>query len=313
MNKSQITQLIKKLAYEHQFDFCGIAPAKELTEDARILSNWLDKGYHGEMKYLENYFDLRIDPRKLVPGAKSVIVFAKNYFPKENQAKTLPKIAKYAWGEDYHLVIKEQLHQILSILKTKIGSIEGRGFVDSAPVLEKSWAVQTGLGWIGNNGNLIQPKKGSFYFLATLIVDIALDYDTPFTKDLCGTCKKCIEACPTKAISNDKTIIAHQCISYFTIESKADQIKPNHDFKEWAFGCDICQDVCPWNRFSKEHQESHFKPLDGLLEKNATDWLNMTEETFKRELKKSPISRAKLKGIKRNIQYLQQSNTKQNY
>lgn len=304
MNKSQITQLVKQLANEQGFDFCGITPAKELTEEARILSKWLDKGFHGDMKYLENHFDLRIDPRKLVPGAKSVIVFAKNYFPNTKQTDNKPKIAKYAWGEDYHDVIKEKLHHILSTIRNTIGVIEGRGFVDSAPVLEKSWATLAGLGWIGNNSNLIQPKKGSFYFLATLIIDISLDYDSPFTKDLCGTCTKCIDACPTNAIQNNKTIIANQCISYFTIESKADTIAPKNDYKDWLFGCDICQDVCPWNRFSSSHHEERFKPLQSLLNMDQEDWMQISEDQFKKEFKKSPLSRAKLKGIQRNVQYL---------
>jgi epoxyqueuosine reductase len=304
VNTSQITQLIKQLSVEQGFDFCGITPAKELTEDAKILSNWLDKGYHGDMKYLENHFDLRIDPRKLVPGAKSVIVFSKNYFPESQPNDPTLKIAKYAWGEDYHNVIKDKLHSILASIRSHVGDIEGRGFVDSAPVLEKSWAQLAGLGWIGNNSNLIQPKKGSFYFLATLIIDLALEYDSPFTKDLCGTCSKCIDACPTNAIQNNKTIIAHQCISYFTIESKADNIQPEKNYKDWAFGCDICQDVCPWNRFSAAHQEERFKPLHGLLEMKKENWMSLSEDAFKKEFKKSPISRAKLKGIQRNITYL---------
>lgn len=290
------------------FDFCGIAAAKELPEDAKKLESWLQKGFHGDMTYMEKNFDLRIDPRKLVPGAKSVITFLKNYYPDENSQEQAShqdaKIAKYAWGEDYHEIIRSQLFNLLDIYRKKIGPIEGRGFVDSAPVLERTWAKLAGAGWIGKNGNLIRPKAGSFFFIATLIVDLSLVYDAPIAKDYCGSCTKCIDACPTQAILPDKTIEANHCISYFTIELKAAAIQTNRNYQDWAFGCDICQDVCPWNKFSKTHQEAHFKPLEGLLAMNKDEWLQMEETTFKERFSKSPLLRSKLKGIKRNIQYL---------
>ncbi|MFY7693508.1 MAG: tRNA epoxyqueuosine(34) reductase QueG [Sediminibacterium sp.] len=299
------TQLIKQLAMAMGFDYCGIAQAKELTEDAIRLEQWLHKGYHGEMEYMAKNFDLRIDPRKLVPGAKSVICFIKNYYPSEEQEKGIPQIAKYAWGNDYHEVIRNQLHEFLDQLRKQIGPIEGRGFVDSAPVLERSWAQLAGAGWIGKNGNLIKPQTGSFFFIATLIVDIELMYDQPISKDFCGTCTKCIDACPTQAILPNKTIEANHCISYLTIELKKETIHTNRNYKEWAFGCDICQDVCPWNRFSHPHKEPAFKPLDGLLQMRKEDWLEMEETTFKARFKHSPLLRSKLKGIKRNIIYLE--------
>lgn len=299
------TQLIKQLAVAMGFDYCGIAQAKELTEDAIRLEQWLHKGYHGEMEYMAKNFDLRIDPRKLVPGAKSVICFIKNYYPSEAQEKGIPQIAKYAWGNDYHEVIRNQLHEFLDQLRKQIGPIEGRGFVDSAPVLERSWAQLAGAGWIGKNGNLIKPQTGSFFFIATLIVDIELMYDQPISKDFCGTCTKCIDACPTQAILPNKTIEANHCISYLTIELKKETIHTNRNYKEWVFGCDICQDVCPWNRFSHPHKEPAFKPLDGLLQMRKEDWLEMEETTFKARFKHSPLLRSKLKGIKRNITYLE--------
>lgn len=308
MTYSANTLLIKSLAKQFGFDYCGIAAAKELTEDARRLENWLSKGYQGEMQYMENHFDLRVDPRKLVPGAKSVITFLKNYYPASQDQDAINtsdlKIAKYALGEDYHIVIRTQLQNILEEMRAKMGQIEGRGFVDSAPVLERSWAHLSGAGWIGKNGNLIQPKAGSYFFIATLIVDIELDYDAPFTKDYCGSCTKCIDACPTEAILPDKTIQGNHCISYYTIELKQNEIASNKPYSDWAFGCDICQEVCPWNRFSKEHNESHFKPLTGLLQMNTDQWLQMEEETFKARFKNSPLLRTKLKGMKRNINFL---------
>ena len=303
--------LIKNLAQQLGFDYCGIAQAKELTDDAMRLEKWLSKGYQGEMQYMENHFDMRIDPRKLVPGAKSVITFLKNYYPteiilKNESDELIPKIAKYAWGEDYHDVIRQKLHILLDELRKKIGPIEGRGFVDSAPILERSWATLSGAGWIGKNGNLIRPQAGSFFFLATLIVDIDLMYDHPITKDYCGTCTKCVDACPTQAILPNKTIQANHCISYYTIELKKNEIPSDesHSFNEWAFGCDVCQDVCPWNRFASPHDEVQFKPLQGLLQMSAPQWMQLEEETFKARFKKSPILRTKLKGMKRNIQFL---------
>lgn len=316
MNPTSNTVWIKSLAQQYGFDYCGIAKAQELTQDAKRLEDWLQKGFQGDMSYMENHFDLRVDPRKLVPGAQSVITFLKNYFPtntevpiKQDSQKInndIPKIAKYAWGEDYHEVIRNQLHAFLDEMRQKIGKIEGRGFVDSAPVLERSWAQLSGAGWIGKNGNLIRPQAGSFFFIATLIVDIELAYDNPLPQDYCGTCTKCVDACPTQAILPNKTIQGNHCISYYTIElKKMEATLPNHSSLEnWAFGCDICQDVCPWNRFSKAHQESHFKPLEGLLQLTKNEWMQMEETTFKARFKKSPLLRTKLKGMKRNIQWL---------
>lgn len=314
MNLYSNTEFIKELAQQMGFDYCGIAKATELTADAKRLEQWIEKGYHGEMSYMENNFELRIDPRKLVPGAKSVITFLKNYYP-SNEAIELgkaqeAKIAKYAYGEDYHEVIRQQLYAFLDTARAMIGPIEGRGFVDSAPVLERSWAQLSGAGWIGKNGNLIRHKAGSFFFIATLIVDLELVYDDPLPKDYCGGCTKCIDACPTQAILPNKTIEANHCISYFTIELKKEVIETDRPFKDWAFGCDICQDVCPWNSFSKPHHENKFKPLNGLLQMQADDWMQIEETTFKARFKKSPLLRSKLKGIQRNIQFLKEQENK---
>lgn len=315
MSQTSNTQLVKSLAKQFGFDFCGIAGAKELTDDAHRLDEWLSKGYHGDMQYMENHFELRVDPRKLVPGAKSVITFLKNYYPSHNdvqlQNNATTKIAKYAWGADYHEVIREKLHQIIAEMQKQIGAVIGRGFVDSAPVLERSWAQLSGAGWIGKNGNLIQPRAGSFFFIATLIVDIDLDHDQPLPKDYCGSCTKCIDACPTDAILPNKTIQGNHCISYYTIELKQAEIKANNTYQDWAFGCDICQDVCPWNRFSNSHNEIQFKPLDGLLQMSQEQWLQMEEITFKERFKKSPLLRTKLKGMKRNIQFLMDQKEKE--
>ena len=314
MNEYSNTNFIKELAQQMGFDYCGIAKAKELTEDAIRLEKWIENGFHGDMTYMENNFDLRIDPRKLVPGAKSVITFLKNYYPDEStltQGKVQDaKIAKYAYGEDYHEVIRQQLFEFLDTMRSMIGPIEGRGFVDSAPVLERSWAQLAGAGWVGKNGNLIRHKAGSFFFIATLIVDIELVYDDPSPKDYCGGCTKCIDACPTQAILPNKTIEANHCISYFTIELKKDKIETDRNFSDWAFGCDVCQDVCPWNNFSTPHHEKKFKPLQGLLTMEKKDWLAIEETTFKARFKKSPILRSKLKGIQRNIQYLNEQKEK---
>ena len=239
--------LIKKLALDHGFDQCGIAKAEPLYEDAIRLEEWLKKGYHGEMQYMSNHFELRTDPTKLFPGAKSVITLLYNYFPEASQNKNAPKISKYAYGEDYHLVIRKKLKHLLQSIKENVGNIEGRGFVDSAPVLERTWAKKSGLGWIGKNGNLINKSKGSFFFIATLITDLELDPDVEHVKDFCGTCNKCVDACPTEAILINKTIDATKCISYFTIELKSNTFPDGLENKSenWIFGCDICQDVCP--------------------------------------------------------------------
>jgi epoxyqueuosine reductase len=301
--KDQHTQLVKQLAPQYGFDYCGVAKAEVLSEDAFRLEKWLKQGMHGSMKYMENHFDLRVDPTKLVPGAKSVITLLKNYYP---AATSENKISKYAYGQDYHTVIKTSLKKMIFELQEKIGQFQGRGFVDSAPVLERTWAQKSGLGWIGKNGNFITGQTGSFFFIATLIVDIELNYDDPFAKDFCGSCKRCIESCPTEAILPDKTVNGSKCISYFTIELK-EEIIPEEvkgKFQNWMFGCDVCQDVCPWNRFSKPHHEEAFQPLPEILNFTSKEWEELSEEAFKKIFKHSPISRAKFKGLKRNLSFL---------
>jgi epoxyqueuosine reductase len=293
------------MAVQYGFDYCGIAKAVPLDEDARRLENWLNKGMNGNMHYMENYFDLRIDPSRLVPGARSVITLLKNYYPSDIREQEL-KISKYAYGKDYHEVLRPRLQSMISELQDKIGQFNGRGFVDSAPVLERAWAQKTGLGWIGKNGNLINKQSGSFYFIATLITDLDLDYDDPMAKDYCGSCTKCIDACPTEAILPGKVINGSKCISYFTIELK-DEIIPSEmkgKFANWMFGCDICQDVCPWNRFSHPHHEEAFTPLPEILNLTTKEWEELSEEMFRKLFKFSPLSRSKHKGIQRNIRFL---------
>lgn len=302
------TILVKDLALRLGFDHCGIARAVPLDEDARRLESWLSQGMHGGMKYMENYFDLRVDPSRLVPGARSVITLLQNYYPSQS-AQGEYKISKYAWGEDYHNVIREKLRQMIAELQQQVGQIEGRGFVDSAPVLERSWATRSGLGWIGRNGNMITKGSGSFFFIATLITDLELQYDDPFAKDYCGSCTKCIDACPTGAILPGKVVNGSQCISYYTIELK-DEIIPSEmkgKFANWMFGCDVCQDVCPWNRFSKPHSESRLDPLPGILDLGTREWEELSEEAFKKIFKNSPLSRSKHKGIQRNVKFLKAS------
>lgn len=306
MNKPKYTKLIKSLALQSGFDYCGIARAEFLSDDARRLENWLNKGMQGTMGYMENHFDLRVDPGKLVPGAKSVITLMLNYFPAEKQNDDTSKISKYAFGKDYHEVIREKLKELLAIARKEIGEINGRGFVDSAPVLERAWAERSGLGWVGKNGNLINNKAGSFFFIATLITDLELEYDDPFAKDYCGTCTRCIDACPTDAILPDKVVDGSRCISYFTIELK-EMIIPETmkgKFENWIFGCDICQDVCPWNRFSKPHNESAFKPIPEILNLSSAEWEEMNEESFKNIFKHSPLKRSNYKGIQRNLKFI---------
>jgi epoxyqueuosine reductase len=298
---------IKNKCNELGFDYCGIARAERLDEDARRLERWLTSGMHGKMQYMENHFDMRVDPAKLVPGAKSVITLLINYFPHQQQQSEAPKIAKYAYGYDYHEVIREKLKQLLLLMKTEIGEINGRGFVDSAPVLERAWATKSGLGWIGKNGNLLHKQAGSFFFIATLIVDLELIYDDPFAKDYCGSCRRCIESCPTDAILENKVVDGSKCISYFTIELK-DTLLPEHlksQFSDWMFGCDVCQDVCPWNRFSKPNRETQFTPLPQVLNFTSNDWEELTEESFKQIFKNSPLKRRKFEGIKRNLKFIQ--------
>ena len=289
------------------FTHCGIAKAGLLTDDAKRLEQWLAMGMHGNMQYMENHFDLRIDPTKLVPGAKSVITLLLNYFPEVAQKEGAPKIAKYAFGNDYHEVIRGKLKALIELITKKIGSINGRGFVDSAPVLERAWAQKSGLGWIGKNGNLINKQNGSFFFIATLITDLEMDYDSPYAKDFCGTCTKCIDSCPTEAILPNKVVDGSKCIAYFTIELK-DALIPGSmkgKFDNWMFGCDTCQDVCPWNRFSTQTKELAFTPVPAILNFTTKDWEELTEESFKEIFKHSPLKRSKYKGIKRNLQFIQ--------
>lgn len=305
-NREKHTTLIKSLASSTGFDYCGIAKAQLLYEDARRLETWLSKGMHGSMKYMENYFDLRIDPSRLVPGARSVITLLLNYFPAAQQSADSPKISKYAFGNDYHEVIRAKLKLFLQQVKEQVGEVHGRGFVDSAPVLERAWAQKTGIGWIGKNGNLINKQSGSFFFIATLIVDLELEYDNEFVKDFCGTCTKCIDNCPTDAILPGKVVDGSKCISYFTIELKDALIpeKMKGQFDNWMFGCDVCQDVCPWNRFSKPTGEIQFTPIPEVLNLSNHDWEEMTEESFKGIFKDSALKRTKFKGLKRNLKFI---------
>jgi len=301
------TRFIKETALSLGFTHCGIAKAAPLDEDARRLEKWLHAGMQGSMQYLENHFDLRVDPTKLVPGAKSVITLTQNYFTPKKQPADSPKISTYAYGTDYHFVIKEKLNKLLEAIQQKAGDIVGRGFVDSAPVLERTWAQKSGAGWIGKNGNLISKKDGSFFFIATLIVDLPLIYDDPFAKDFCGSCTKCIDACPTDAILPDKTIAGNKCISYFTIELK-DAIIPSEmkgKFDNWMFGCDTCQDVCPWNRFSKQHVEPGFTANTAIETFGTNEWNNLTKEGFKTVFKNSPLQRSKFEGITRNLEFIE--------
>ncbi len=300
------TRFVKDTAYSLGFEFCGISKAVKLDEDARRLEQWLHRKRHGQMTYMERHFDLRVDPSLLVPGAKSVITFLKNYFPSEKQKTGIPKISKYAYGNDYHEIIRGEVNQLLERLREEIGEINGRGFVDSAPVLERSWAQRSGLGWVGKNGNLINKQNGSFFFIATLITDLELEYDDAYAKDYCGSCTKCIDACPTQAILPNKEIDGSRCISYFTIELKEllipDTMKGKFD--NWVFGCDVCQDVCPWNRFSKPHKEDAFTPITEILNLSTIDWEQMTETGFRNIFKHSPLKRTKYSGIQRNIRFI---------
>jgi epoxyqueuosine reductase len=306
VNSHDHTAIIKAEAKRLGFDYCGISKAEFLEEEAPRLESWLKQNMHGEMKYMENHFDMRLDPRKLVPGAKSVVSLLLNYYPNEKQQdETAPKISKYAYGEDYHLVIKRKLKEMLSTINEKIGKeVGGRVFVDSAPVLDKVWAKKSGLGWIGKNSNLLNKQSGSFFFIAELILDLELIADNA-VGDYCGTCTKCIDACPTDAIVNPYIVDGSKCISYFTIELKSaipENVKDK--FENWAFGCDICQDVCPWNRFSKPHNENAFNPKNELLKMNKKEWTEITEEVFQQLFKQSAVKRTKFEGLKRNIKFL---------
>ncbi len=305
----QHTTFIKQHSSRLGFAYCGIARAVQLDDDARKLERWLMKGYNGKMEYMERNFDLRIDPTKLVPGAKSVITLLLNYYPEQQQQKDAPKISKYAYGKDYHYVIREKLNELLFVMREEIGAIDGRGFVDSAPVLERSWAVRSGLGWVGKNGNLINKKMGSFFFIATLIVDIPLAYDDAFAKDFCGSCNRCVEACPTEAILSPTVVDGSKCISYLTIELKDELIQPELQQKMdgWMFGCDACQDVCPWNRFSKPHDEEHLQPIPEILNLHTAEWEAMHEDVFKSLMRNSPLKRTKWQGIQRNLKAIKTS------
>ena len=297
------SQLIKKSAKNLGFLSCGISKAEFLEDEAPRFEKWLNEQKHGQMAYMENHYDKRLDPRLLVPGAKSVVSLLLNYYTDEHQVEGAPKISKYAYGTDYHFVIKEKLKQLFQILQEEIGEINGRVFVDSAPVMDKAWAGRSGLGWMGKNTNLINKKVGSFFFIAEMILDLKLDYDTPVT-DHCGTCTACIDSCPTGALT-PYNIDASRCISYLTIELK-DQIPSEFQNKmdDWSFGCDICQDVCPWNRFSKPHNEPLFEPRSELLEFTKKDWEELTETTFDIIFKNSAVKRTRYKGLKRNLAFL---------
>lgn len=303
-NNSRNTAWIKAEAERLGFMSCGISKAAFLEEEAPRLERWLKEGRHGEMRYMENYFDKRLDPTKLVEGSKSVISLLLNYFPDEKQRDDSYKISKYAYGTDYHFVIKDKLKRLMQFIQEEIGEVDGRAFVDSAPVLDKAWAAKSGLGWIGKNSNLLSKKTGSFFFIAELIVDLDLDYDTPVT-DHCGSCTACIDACPTQAIVEPYKVDGSKCISYFTIELKEELPQEmKGKFDDWMFGCDICQDVCPWNRFSKPHNEPLFDPNPDLLSMTKQDWEEITEDVFRKVFKKSAVKRTKYSGLTRNIDFL---------
>jgi len=306
-NKVKYTALIKTEAKRLGFLSCGISKAEFLEEEAPRLEKWLNQHMHGEMTYMENHFDKRLDPTKLVEDSKSVISLLYNYFPSENQQdETAPKISKYAYGTDYHFVIKDKLKDLLNFIQSTIGEVHGRAFVDSAPVLDKAWAAKSGLGWIGKHSNLLTQQVGSFYFIAEIIIDLELTYDNPIT-DHCGSCTACIDACPTEAIVAPYVVDGSKCISYFTIELKNEiPTSVKGKFDNWMFGCDVCQDVCPWNRFSKPHQEPLFNAHPDLLSMTKKDWSEITEDVFKKVFKKSAVKRTKFSGLQRNIQFLKE-------
>lgn len=303
-NKEKYTKLIKAESKRLGFLSCGISKAGFLEEEAPRLENWLNKNHQGQMSYMENHFDKRLNPTLLVEDSKSVISLLLNYYPSEFQNTDTYKISKYAYGQDYHFVIKEKLKELLNTIQTEIGEVSGRVFVDSAPVLDKAWAAKSGLGWIGKNSNLITQKVGSFYFIAEIIIDLDLEYDNAVT-DHCGTCTACIDSCPTEAIVSPYVVDGSKCISYFTIELKENiPSEMKGKFDDWAFGCDVCQDVCPWNRFSKPHNEPLFNPHPDLLSMTKKDWEEITEDTFRAVFKNSAVKRTKFDGLKRNIDFL---------
>ena len=299
------TDFIKEKARSLGFSFCGIAKAEFLEDEAAHVEEWLKRGYHGKMSYLQNYFDKRLDPTLLVPGAKSVISLLYNYYPKKDLTQQGDhKIAKYAYGEDYHFVIKDKLKVLLQSIQKEIGEIHGRAFVDSAPVMERAWAKRSGTGWIGKNTLLLNREMGSFFFLAELIVDLELEYDGP-AKDYCGTCTACMDACPTDAIPAPYVVDGSKCISYFTIELKEEiPMEVKGKFENWIFGCDICQDVCPWNRFAKPHNEARFNSHPDLEKMTSDDWCEITDEVFEKLFKNSAVKRTKLSGLQRNIEFV---------
>lgn len=305
-NKEKYTQLIKAEAKRLGFLSCGISKADFLEAEAPRLEQWLKNGFQGEMNYMENHFDKRLDPRLLLDDAKSVVSLLLNYYPSQLQNQDSYKISKYAYGQDYHFVIKDKLKSLLHFVEENIGKVSGRAFVDSAPVLDKAWAAKSGLGWIGKHSNLLTQKTGSFYFIAELILDLELEHDVP-TTDHCGTCTACIDACPTEAIVAPYVVDGSKCISYFTIELK-DNLPQDmkSKFDDWMFGCDVCQDVCPWNRFSKPHNENSFNPNSEILNFSKKDWEEITEETFRKVFQKSAVKRTKFEGLKRNINFLKE-------
>ena len=303
-NRAKHTAFIKAEAQRLGFMSCGISKAGFLEEEAPRLEQWLQQNMHGQMQYMENYFDKRLDPTKLVEGSKSVISLLLNYYPEQKQREDSYKISKYAYGRDYHFVIKDKLKELLHNIQEEIGNVHGRAFVDSAPVLDKAWAAKSGLGWIGKHSNLLSKKSGSFYFIAELVLDLDLDYDTPVT-DHCGSCTACIDACPTQAIVQPYVVDGSKCISYFTIELK-EQIPTfaKAHLDDWMFGCDVCQDVCPWNRFSKAHNEPLFDPHPELLSNSKKEWEEITQEVFAEIFRKSAVKRTKFSGLTRNIKAL---------
>ncbi|HRK82536.1 MAG TPA: tRNA epoxyqueuosine(34) reductase QueG [Saprospiraceae bacterium] len=308
MNVAQHTRLIREEAHRLGFAFVGFARAERMDEEAIRLEAWLQQGFHGQMGYMENYFEQRVDPRLLVDGARSVVSLVYNYYPEKKQVDPqAPQLAKYAYGEDYHFVLKSKLRALLEFIQTEIGEVNGRCFVDSAPILERDWARRAGTGWVGKNTLLIHPKAGSFFFLAELILDLELQYDGPI-KDYCGTCTRCIDACPTDAIAPQGYLMdGSKCISYLTIELRdalPEAFRGQMD--NWMFGCDICQDVCPWNRFSKPHQEPAFEPHPDLLDMTKADWEDLTEEVFQKVFRRSAVKRTKYGGLRRNIEFLKE-------
>ncbi len=303
-NKEKYSQIIKAESKRLGFLSCGISKAGFLEEEAPRLENWLNNQMNGQMSYMENHFDKRLNPTLLVDDAKSVISLLLNYYPSELQNENSYKISKYAYGQDYHHVIKEKLKELLHFIQTEIGAVSGRAFVDSAPVLDKAWAAKSGLGWVGKNSNLITQKVGSFYFIAELIIDLELEYDSP-TTDHCGSCTACLDACPTEAIVAPYVVDGSKCISYFTIELKDNLPQEmKGKFDDWMFGCDVCQDVCPWNRFSKPHNEPLFEANPDIVNFSKSDWEEITVDTFQKVFKNSAVKRTKYEGLLRNINFL---------